>query len=115
MIKLKRIYQEPSPKDGLRADLVERLWPRFNQGTCGRGFVAEGRGPEPGLSKWWFGHDPVRWEQFQEGHRQKLREKKEAVQLLKQKGKEGTVTLVYAARDEDHNGALVLKRLLQDH
>jgi uncharacterized protein YeaO (DUF488 family) len=61
----------------------------------------------------WFGHDPARWEQFQERYRQELREKKDAVGLLKQKGKESTVTLVYAARDEDHNGALALKRFLQ--
>ena len=60
--------------------------------------------PSPELRKW-FGHDPARWEQFQERYRQELRQKKDAVQLLKQKGKETTLTLVYAARDEDHNGA----------
>ena len=114
MIKLKRVYENPSPKDGLRV-LVERLWPR--------GLTKEGAAvdvwlkdvaPSPELRKW-FGHDPARWEQFQERYRQELREKKDAVQLLKQKGKEGTVTLVHAARDEDHNGALALKWFLQGH
>jgi uncharacterized protein YeaO (DUF488 family) len=70
--------------------------------------------PSPGLREW-SGHDPARWEQFQERCRQELREKKDAVQLLKQKEKEGTVTLVYAARDVEHNGALAPKKLLQDH
>ena len=70
--------------------------------------------PSPELRKW-FGHDPARWEQFQERYRRELREKQDAVRLLKQKAKEGTVTLVYAARDEEHNGALVLKRILQGH
>jgi uncharacterized protein YeaO (DUF488 family) len=68
--------------------------------------------PSPELRKW-FGHDPARWEQFQKRYRQELREKKDAIQLLQQKGKEGTVTLVYAARDEEHNGALALRSYLQ--
>jgi uncharacterized protein YeaO (DUF488 family) len=114
MIKLKRVYEGPSPKDGLRV-LVERLWPRgLTKERAAVDLWLKDVAPSPELRKW-FGHDPARWEQFQERYRQELREKKEAVQLLKQKGKEGTVTLVYAARDEDHNGALVLKRLLQGH
>ena len=68
--------------------------------------------PSSELRKW-FGHDPIRWEQFQERYRQELHEKRDAVRLLKQKAGEGTITLVYAARDEKHNGALVLKRRLQ--
>ncbi len=111
MIKLKRVYESPSPKDGLRV-LVERLWPRgLTKERAAVDLWLKDVAPSPELRKW-FGHDPARWEQFQERYRQELREKKDAVQLLKQKGKEGTVTLVYAARDEDHNGALVLKRLL---
>jgi uncharacterized protein YeaO (DUF488 family) len=61
----------------------------------------------------WFHHDPARWQEFQRRYREELKEKKDAVNLLKQKGKEGTVTLVYAAHDEQHNGALVLKQLLE--
>lgn len=67
--------------------------------------------PSPELREW-FGHDPARWEQFQERYRRELEGKKDAVRLLKQQGKEGTVTLLYAARDEEHNGALVLLTLL---
>jgi uncharacterized protein YeaO (DUF488 family) len=111
MIKLKRVYESPSPKDGLRV-LVERLWPRgLTKERAAVDLWLKDVAPSAELRKW-FGHDPARWEQFQERYRQELRQKKDAVQLLRQKGKEGTVTLVYAARDEAHNGALVLKRLL---
>ena len=114
MIKLKRVYENPSPKDGLRV-LVERLWPRgLTRERVAVDLWLKDVAPSPELRKW-FGHDPARWEQFQERYRQELREKKDAVRLLKQKAKEGTVTLVYAARDEKHNGALVLKRVLQGH
>jgi uncharacterized protein YeaO (DUF488 family) len=112
MIHLKRAYEEPSQNDGLRV-LVERLWPRgLTKGRAAVDLWLKDVAPSPELRKW-FGHDPARWEQFQERYRQELREKKEAVRLLKQKAKEGTVTLVYAARDEEHNGALILKRILQ--
>jgi uncharacterized protein YeaO (DUF488 family) len=114
MIKLKRVYEKPSPEDGFRV-LVERLWPRgLSKERAAVDLWLKDVAPSPDLRKW-FGHDPARWEQFQERYRQELREKKDAVRLLKQKGKKGTVTLVYAARDEEHNGALALKRLLQGH
>jgi uncharacterized protein YeaO (DUF488 family) len=114
MIHLKRVYEEPSKNDGLRV-LVERLWPRgLTKERAAVDLWLKDVAPSPELRKW-FGHDPARWEQFQERYRQELREKTEAVRLLKQKVKEGTVTLVYAARDEEHNGALVLQRFLQGH
>jgi hypothetical protein len=56
------------------------------------------------------GHGPVKWKQFQVRYRKELREKKDALKLLKQKSKEHTVTLVHGARNEEHNEALVLKR-----
>jgi uncharacterized protein YeaO (DUF488 family) len=112
MIKLKRVYEKPSPDDGLRV-LVERLWPRgLTKERAAVDLWLKDVAPSPELRKW-FGHDRARWKQFQERYRQELQEKEDAIELLKQKGKGGTVTLVYAARDEEHNGALVLKRLLQ--
>jgi uncharacterized protein YeaO (DUF488 family) len=114
MIHLKRVYEEPSQKDGMRV-LVERLWPRgLTKERAAVDLWLKDVAPSPELRRW-FGHDPARWEQFQDRYRQELRKQKDAVQLLKQKGKEGTVTLVYAARDEEHNGALALKRFLQGH
>jgi len=114
MIKLKRVYEEPSSKDGVRV-LVERLWPRgLTKKRAAVGLWLKDVAPSPELRNW-FGHDPARWDQFQKRYRRELRERKDAIRLLKQKMKEGTVTLVYAARDEEHNGALALKRHLQGH
>jgi uncharacterized protein YeaO (DUF488 family) len=112
MIKLKRAYEAPSRDDGLRV-LVERLWPRgLTKERAAVDLWLKEVAPSPELRKW-FGHDPARWEQFRQRYRKELREKKDTIRLLRQKGKEGTLTLVYAARDKEHNGALVLKRFLQ--
>jgi len=114
MIKLKRVYEEPSSKDGFRV-LVERLWPRgLTKKRAAVDLWLKDVAPSPELRKW-FGHDSARWEQFQKRYGRELRERKDAIRLLKQKVKEGMVTLVYAARDEEHNCALALKRHLQRH
>jgi uncharacterized protein YeaO (DUF488 family) len=112
MIRLKRVYEEPSPQDGLRV-LVERLWPRgLSKKRAAVDLWLKEIAPSPELRKW-FGHDPARWVEFQKRYRKELGEKERALQSLKQEAKAGTVTLVYAARDEEHNGALALKRMLQ--
>ncbi|HEY8505868.1 MAG TPA: DUF488 domain-containing protein [Gemmataceae bacterium] len=112
MFKLKRVYEDPSPEDGLRV-LVERLWPRgLSKERAAVDLWLKDLAPSTELRKW-YGHDPARWEEFRQRYRQELRQKKDAVRLLKQKGEEGTVTLVYAARDEQHSGALALKQFLE--
>ena len=112
MFRLKRVYEGPSAEDGYRV-LVERLWPRgLSKERAAVDLWLKEVAPSPELRKW-FNHDPARWEEFQRRYREELKEKKDAIQLLKQKAKEGTVTLVYAARDEEHNGALVLKQFLE--
>lgn len=114
MIRLKRVYEEPSRQDGLRI-LVERLWPRgLSKERAAVDLWLKDVAPSTELRQW-FGHDPARWKQFQNRYWSELRERKEAVKLLKAKSKEGAVTLVYAARDEEHNGALALKRFLEGH
>lgn len=114
MIKLKRAYEKPSHDDGSRI-LVERLWPRgLTKERAAVDLWLKEVAPSPELRKW-FGHDPAKWEQFQKRYWKELEEKEEAVRQLKEKGKQGIVTLVYAARDEEHNGALVLKRFLEGH
>ena len=113
-VRIKRVYEPPEPRDGTRI-LIDRLWPRGL--TKDRARVDVWRkdiAPSASLREW-FGHDPAKWEEFQKRYWKELEEKKEAVQLLKQKSKQGTVTLVYAARDEEHNGALALKRFLEGH
>ncbi len=114
MFKLKRAYEKPSRDDGERI-LVERLWPRgLTKERAAVDLWLKEVAPSAELRKW-FAHDPAKWEQFQKCYWQELQENEEAVQTLKQKGKEGTVTLIYAARDEEHNGALALKRFLEGH
>ena len=114
MIKLKRVYEEPSQADGLRV-LVERLWPRgFTKEHASIDLWIKDVAPSTELRKW-FGHDPKRWEPFRQRYLAELRGKKDLIDLLKQEEKEGTITLVYATRDEEHSGALVLKDFLAGH
>jgi uncharacterized protein YeaO (DUF488 family) len=112
MIRLKRVYEPPSRTDGARI-LVDRLWPRgLTKERAAVTLWLKDVAPSTELRKW-FGHDPARWKQFQARYRKELREKKDALELLKRKSNAHTVTLVYAARDEQHNEALVLKRVLE--
>ncbi len=112
MIQLKRVYEKPSRKDGLRI-LVDRLWPRgLTKESAAVKLWLKDLAPSAELRKW-FGHDPAKWKQFQARYRKELREKKGALDLLKQKSEAHTVTLVYGARDEEHNEALVLKSVLE--
>ena len=114
MIKLKRVYEEPSQADGLRV-LVERLWPRgFTKEHASIDLWLKDVAPSTELRKW-FGHDPKRWEPFRQRYLAELKGKKDLIDLLKQEEKEGTITLVYATRDEEHSGALVLKDFLAGH
>jgi len=112
MIKLKRVYEKPSKGDGIRI-LVERLWPRgLTKERASVDLWLKDIAPSTELRKW-FGHDPAKWEQFCKQYRVELEQRKDAVNLLKQKSEEGTITLVYAARDEKHNSAIALKEILE--
>jgi len=114
VIRLKRVYERPSRKDGWRI-LVDRLWPRgLTKERAAVKLWLKELAPSTELRKW-FGHDPAKWKPFQVRYRQELRGKKDAIHLLKQKSEEHTVTLVYGARDEEHNEALVLKSVLEGH
>ena len=112
MIQLKRVYEKPSRKDGVRI-LVDRLWPRgLTKERAAVNLWLKDVAPSSELRKW-FGHDPAKWRKFLARYRKELREKKDAIKLLKQEFKEHVVTLVYGARDEEHNEALVLKKLVE--
>jgi len=112
MIKLKRAYEKPARDDGERI-LVERLWPRgLTKLKAKVDLWLKDVAPSAELRKW-FGHDPERWDEFRRRYQKELRSKEDLIKLLKRKGKAGTITLIYAARDEEHNGALVLKQFLQ--
>jgi uncharacterized protein YeaO (DUF488 family) len=112
MIQVKRVYERRSRRDGLRV-LVDRLWPRgVSKERAAVGIWLKELAPSTELRKW-FAHDPAKWKQFQARYRKELREKREALKLLRQKSNECTVTLLYGARDEEHNEAMVLKKVLE--
>lgn len=93
--------------------LVERLWPRgVSKARAALDLWLKEVAPSPEL-RTWFGHDPARWAEFQERYAAELERKPDEVALLRARGRQGTITLVYAARDPEHNGALALKRFLE--
>jgi uncharacterized protein YeaO (DUF488 family) len=113
-IRLKRAYEPPAPEDGLRV-LVERLWPRgLTKERAAVDLWMKELAPSPELRKW-YGHDPAKWTEFQTRYRAELRQKDDLVQELREQGRSQTMTFVYAARDADHNSALVLKAYIERH
>jgi len=112
MIQLKRVYEKPWRKDGLRV-LVDRLWPRgLTKERAAVKLWLKDVAPSTELREW-FGHDPARWKQFQARYRRELGQKKDALEELKQMARKHVVTLVYGSRDKEHNEALVLKRIVE--
>ena len=111
MIKLKRAYEPPAKIDGTRI-LVERLWPRgLTKEKAKIDMWLKDIAPSPELRKW-YGHDTEKWAEFKKRYLKELKANKELLDKLKEQVKE-TATFVYAARDEKHNSALVLKDLLE--
>lgn len=112
MVKVKRVYEKPAKDDGMRI-LVERLWPRgLTKGQAKIDLWLKDIAPSPDLRKW-FGHDPTRWEKFRQSYEEELKYKDDLINPLRQKAKEGTITLIFAARDEEHNSAVVLKQFVE--
>lgn len=114
MIRLKRAYDEPTKQDGLRI-LVERLWPRgVSKEKAAVGLWLKDLAPSTELRKW-FNHDPEKWDEFRKRYRAELAQKGDLLTLLKHRTTEGTVTFVFAAHDEQHNSAVVLKEFVEEH
>lgn len=111
-IQLKRAYEPPAKQDGARL-LVERLWPRGL--TKEKAKIDEwfkDVAPSSGLRKW-YAHDVKKWEAFRKRYLDELRGNPEAVDRLRERVKAGPVTFVYAAKDEAHNSAVLLKEFLE--
>ncbi len=110
-IQLKRAYEPPSRDDGVRV-LVDRLWPRgLRKADAGIDHWLKDVAPSHELRRW-FGHDPERWREFRRRYKAELKRNREAVDALRAIARQGRITLVYAAHDEAHNQAVVLKELL---
>lgn len=111
-VRTKRVYAEPEPTDGFRV-LVDRIWPR--------GISRE----QAALDEWdrilppstqlrtWFGHDPSRFEKFRFSYIEELREHRPRLTELRSRARKARLTLVYAARDPEHNHAIVLAEVLR--
>ncbi|HEX3852611.1 MAG TPA: DUF488 family protein [Polyangiaceae bacterium] len=113
-IQLKRAYESPATTDGYRV-LVERLWPRgVRKETLELDAWLKDLAPSDALRRW-FNHDPERWAEFSLRYRAELREEPaaSAVRELAARTRRGTVSLIFAAKDEQHNSALVLRGVLQ--
>jgi uncharacterized protein YeaO (DUF488 family) len=110
-LRLKRVYEPAEPEDGCRI-LVERLWPRgLTKERARVDLWAKEAAPSHELRRW-FGHDPAKWADFKARYRAELAGRPAALDALLEKMRSGTVTLVYAASDPEHNSALVLRDLL---
>ena len=109
-ISLKRAYEPPAETDGMRV-LVDRLWPRGVTKSRARiDLWLKDLAPSTELRKW-FGHDPGKWPEFRKRYRAELKGNP-ALAELREQSRQRDITLVYAARDELHNDAVVLKQVL---
>jgi uncharacterized protein YeaO (DUF488 family) len=111
-IRIKRVYEEPAGEDGTRI-LVDRLWPRgLTKEKAKVDLWLKDVAPSTELRRR-FAHDAAKWAEFQNRYREELNQNKEQLSLLRQEAAKGTVTLVYGARDQQHNEAVILQRLLK--
>lgn len=110
-VKLQRAYETPAREDGKRI-LVDRLWPRgIKKDTAAINRRMKELAPSTDLRKW-FGHEPKRWPEFKRRYTRELRQHASMLQDLQMLARLGPITLVFAARDEAHNEAVVLRDVL---
>lgn len=112
MLQLKRAYEPPAPTDGYRV-LVDRLWPRgVRKEEAAIDEWMKEIAPSTALRQW-FAHDPAKWPEFQRRFKEELRERDDMLRRLTSMASRGRVTLVFGARDEEHNDAVVLASVLR--
>jgi uncharacterized protein YeaO (DUF488 family) len=110
-VKLKRAYEPPAASDGRRI-LIDRLWPRgVSKAEAAIDEWFKAIAPSTALRKW-FGHDPARWQEFRRRYAAEVRGHPEELGELRRRARAGRVTLVYSARDEAHNDAVVLRAIV---
>ena len=112
-VRLKRAYEAAEPSDGYRV-LVDRIWPRgVSKEQAHLDEWARELAPSTELRRW-FGHDPAKFEEFGRRYRDELAAQGEKLAELRGRATEGTLTLVYSARDTEHNDAVILAELLRE-
>jgi len=111
-ITIKRVYEEPSKEDGKRI-LIDRLWPRgLTKEKAKIDLWLKNIAPSTELRKW-FGHDPAKWQEFKKRYLVEIKKNIQVLSELEGELKKGQGTLVYGAKDEEHNDAVVLKEYLE--
>jgi uncharacterized protein YeaO (DUF488 family) len=111
-VRTKRVYERPSTDDGYRV-LIDRLWPRGVSKEKARvDEWARDLAPSDELRRW-FGHRPERFAEFARRYTDELRDQADAISELRRRGRRGTVTIVYGARDSEHSNAAVLAPIVR--
>ena len=111
MVKIKRIYDPASPNDGKRI-YIDRLWPRgMKKEEVKIDEWLKEISPSDSLRRW-FGHDPSKYAEFKKRYTKELEKHSEILERIKKEAKKETVTLLFSAKDVEHNNATVLKELL---
>ena len=112
MVKTKRVYDPASPADGKRI-LIDRLWPRgIKKEDAKIDEWLKEIAPSNELRKW-FSHDPAKWLEFKKRYINELKKKNELVEKLRTEAAKRTITLLFAARDIEHDNAVVLRELIE--
>ncbi|MCV3241050.1 DUF488 domain-containing protein [Mesorhizobium sp. ZC-5] len=110
-IRIKRVYEAPQAADGFRV-LIDRVWPRgVSKDRAAVDLWMKEIGPSTELRKW-FGHKPERWTEFQKRYEKELDDKQALLDELRLHAEKGALTLVYSAKDEERNQAVVIKAVL---
>jgi len=110
-VKLKRAYESPAAADGTRV-LIDRLWPRgISKEKAALDQWMKDIAPSNQLRKW-FGHDPARWNEFRRRYAAEVHKNPHLLEQLRSVARDGPITLVYSARDEAYNDAIVLRDLI---
>jgi uncharacterized protein YeaO (DUF488 family) len=113
MIEVRRAYEQPQKKDGLRI-LVDRIWPRgVRKEKAAIDAWVKDIAPSSKLRKW-FSHDPAKWQEFKRRYFQELKEKNDLIKRLQEKAKGQTITLLYSAKDVKYNNAVALKEYIEE-
>ena len=111
MLKLKRVYDDVSQQDGKRI-LVDGVWPRgIKKEDLEHDEWYKDIAPSTDLRKW-FDHDADKWEEFKKKYKKELKNQKELVDKIKEDADGHNVTLLYAAKDTEHNQAVVIKEYI---
>jgi uncharacterized protein YeaO (DUF488 family) len=113
-IRLKRVYDKPAKSDGRRV-LVDRIWPRgLTKREARVDEWLKEIAPSAKLRKW-FGHDPARWKEFKKRYAAELDDQRDQIEHLARAANQRTVTLLFGAKDTEHNNAVALKDYIARH